>query len=285
MLSIRTNMASVYAQRNLAKAAGDFDDNVAKLSSGYRITKASDDAAGMAVSANLRAQVASYKMAARNAQDGVSLIQTAESALNESAELITRLRELTIQAASDGLGTTERQYLSAEVNKLTEEIGRIASTTEFNGRNLLSGAPTLQFQVGIRGGSSDSLSLTVQGATLANLGLAGASTFSSKFAAYATRSSPGTSYQALLTTLDDALESVSSSRATLGATANRLESAQNTIAVAMESAQQADSRIRDVDVAEESAKLGANQVLIQAGVSMLAQANQMPEAALELLVE
>ena len=285
MLSIRTNMASIYAQRNLDKASQEYEGNIARLSSGYRITKASDDAAGMGVSTNLRAQVASYKMAARNAQDGVSLIQTAESALNESAELITRLRELTVQAASDGLGTTERQYLSAEVNKLTDEIGRIASTTEYNGRNLLSAAPTLQFQVGIRGGSSDSLSLTVQGATLASLGLAGASTFSSKFATFATQSSPGSSYQGLLTALDDALVSVSSSRATLGATANRLESAQNTITVAMESAQQADSRIRDVDVAEESAKMSANQVLIQAGVSMLAQANQMPEAALELLVE
>lgn len=285
MLSVRTNMASIYAQRNLSKAAEDFKDSVAKLSSGYRITKASDDAAGIAVSSNLRSQVASYKVAVRNAQDGVSIIQTAEAALNESAEIITRLRELTVQAASDGLGTTERQYLSQEVDELTEELGRIASTTEFNGRNLLSGAPTLQFQVGIRGGAADRVTLSFQAATLNSLGLSGSSPFDTTFSSYATQSSPGSNYQAMLTRLDGALDSISNHRATLGATANRLKSAQNTLAVAIESAQQADSRIRDVDVAEESAKMSANQVLVQAGVSMLAQANQAPEAALELLVK
>jgi flagellin len=288
MLSIRTNMASVNAQRNMNKATAALQGNFAKLSSGYRITKASDDAAGMGVSTNLRSQILSYKMAMRNAQDAVSVIQTTEAALNESASIITRLRELTVQAASDGLGTTERGYLSKEVTQLTEELDRIANTTEFNGRNLLSSAPQLQFQVGIRNTSNDKINITIDKATLGGLGLSGSATgtFEATFSANASKSgnlSAAEGYKGLLSRLDTALNSISNRRATLGATANRLQSAQNTLAIAMESAQQANSRIRDVDVASESSKLSANQVLVQAGVSMLAQANQAPQAALKLL--
>ena len=302
MLSIRTNMASVNAQRNMNKATQSLQGNFAKLSSGYRITKASDDAAGMGVSTNLRSQIKSYKMAMRNAQDAVSVIQTTEAALNESASIITRLRELTVQAASDGLGTTERGYLSKEVSQLTSELDRIANTTEFNGRNLLSSAPTLQFQVGIRNTANDKINITISKATLGGLGMSAESGanisanasqanirkagFASAFGRFATDTgnvSAADGYKGLLTKLDDALNSISNRRATLGATANRLQSAQNTLAIAMESAQQANSRIRDVDVASESSKLSANQVLVQAGVSMLAQANQAPQAALKLL--
>ena len=288
MLSIRTNMASLNAQRNMNVASQRLQDNFGKLSSGYRITKASDDAAGMGVSTNLRSQVMSYKMAQRNAQDAVSVIQTTEAALNESASIITRLRELTVQAASDGLGTTERGYLSKEVKQLTEELERIANTTEFNGRMLLSSAPTLQFQVGIRNTDNDKITISVDKATLGGLGLSGGAgaTFKESFSANATKTgnlSAAEGYKGLLSRLDTALNSISNRRATLGATANRLQSAQNTLAIAMESAQQANARVRDVDVAQESAKLSANQVLVQAGVSMLAQANQAPQAALKLL--
>lgn len=288
MLSIRTNMASLNAQRNMNYASQKLQDNFAKLSSGYRITKASDDAAGMGVSTNLRSQVLSYKMAMRNAQDAVSVIQTTEAALNESASIITRLRELTVQAASDGLGTTERGYLAKEVQQLTEELERIANTTEFNGRNLLSSGPTLQFQVGIRNTDNDKITISVDKATIGGLGLSGsaAGTFNATFSANATKTgslSAATGYKDLLSRLDTALNSISNRRATLGATANRLQSAQNTLAIAMESAQQANARVRDVDVAAESSALTANQVLVQAGVSMLAQANQAPQAALKLL--
>lgn len=288
MLSIRTNMASVNAQRNMNRATQDLQGNFAKLSSGYRITKASDDAAGMGVSTNLRSQITSYKMAMRNAQDAVSVIQTTEAALNESASIITRLRELTVQAASDGLGTTERKYLHKEVDQLTQELDRIANTTEFNGRNLLSSGPTLQFQVGIRATQNDKVTIQIDTATLGGLGLSGSAggTFEAEFSANATKianQAAASGYQGLLSRLDTALNSISNRRATLGATANRLQSAQNTLAIAMESAQQANSRIRDVDVAAESSKLSANQVLVQAGVSMLAQANQAPQAALKLL--
>jgi flagellin len=283
MLSIRTNMSSVFAQRNMTKASNALQDNFAKLSSGYRITKASDDAAGIGVSTNLRSQINSYKMASRNAQDAVSVIQTTEAALNESAQIITRLRELTVQAASDGLGTTERGYLAKEVNGLTAELGRIAQTTEYNGRNLLSGSQTLQFQIGIRGTSNDKLTIDLSAATLNGLSL---STFAGDFSTNAAKTAnlaAASGFQGQLASLDNALDAISARRATLGATANRLQSAQNTLAIAMESAQQADSRIRDVDVAMESSKLSANQVLVQAGVSMLAQANQSPMAALKLL--
>ena len=299
MLSIRTNMASINAQRNMNKATQSLQGNFAKLSSGYRITKASDDAAGMGVSTNLRSQITSYKMAMRNAQDAVSVIQTTEAALNESSEIITRLRELTVQAASDGLGTTERGYLSKEVTQLTQELDRIANTTEFNGRNLLSSEPQLQFQVGIRNTANDKINITINKATLGGLGLSAGSgaantnnstiadkKFASAFTQFGAKTgnlSAADGFKRLLTRLDDALNSISNRRATLGATANRLQSAQNTLAIAMESAQQANSRIRDVDVASESSKLSANQVLVQAGVSMLAQANQAPQAALKLL--
>ena len=288
MLSIRTNMASMNAQRNMNVASQRLQNNFAKLSSGYRITKASDDAAGMGVSTNLRSQIASYKMASRNAQDAVSVIQTTESALNESAAIITRLRELTVQAASDGLGSVERNYLSKEVKELTSELQRIADTTEFNGRKLLSSQTTLQFQVGIRASDNDKIDIVISPATLDGLGLSAGTAsevFQKKFSSLAKTSGTGAAsgYQALLTKLDTALNSISNRRATLGATANRLQSAQNTLAIAMESAQQANARVRDVDVAQESAKLSANQVLVQAGVSMLSQANQAPQAALKLL--
>ena len=291
MLSIRTNMASLNAQRNMNIASQSLQQNFAKLSSGYRITKASDDAAGMGVSTNLRSQVMGYKMAMRNAQDAVSVIQTTEAALNESASIITRLRELTVQAASDGLGTTERGYLAKEVTQLTQELERIANTTEFNGRMLLNAsAPTLQFQVGIRNTDNDKITIDVDSATLGGLGMsskAGShSAFNKAFGDNAVKLgnlSAASGYKELLSRLDTALNSISNRRATLGATANRLQSAQNTLAIAMESAQQANARVRDVDVAQESAKLSANQVLVQAGVSMLSQANQAPQAALKLL--
>jgi flagellin len=240
----------------------------------------------MGVSTNLRSQITSYKMAMRNAQDAVSVIQTTEAALNESAAIITRLRELTVQAASDGLGSTERKYLSKEVNELTSELDRIANTTEFNGRKLISSETSLQFQVGIRKTSSDNINITIADATLGGLGLSTASgSFKGSFSSNATKTGTlaASGYQSLLTSLDAALNSISDRRATLGATANRLQSAQNTLAIAMESAQQANSRVRDVDVAEESSAMSANQVLVQAGVSMLAQANQAPQAALKLL--
>lgn len=290
MLSIRTNMSSFRATRSMHIASAGMERNVAKLSSGFRITRSSDDAAGLSVSTNLRSQINSYKMAARNAQDAISVLQTADAAMDESANVLIRLRELTIQAASDSLMPQERQYLSQEVQQLAGELDRIANSAEYNGKTLLKDPPELQFQLGIRGKADDTVSLQFQDATLNGLGLssatAAASAFGKQFSTHAgqTDNALATSgFRGLLSRLDGAIEVVSERRAHLGATENRLESARNTLFVAMESAQQSNARIRDVDVASESASLSANQVLQQAGVSMLAQANQLPQTAVQLM--
>ena len=290
MLSIRTNMSSFKATRSMHVASAGLERNVAKLSSGFRITRASDDAAGLSVSTNLRSQINSYKMAARNAQDAISVIQTADAALDESSNILIRMRELTVQAASDGLAATEREYLSKEVQQLSGELDRIARATEYNGRSLLENPPELQFQVGIRGLAQDTVKVQLENATAVGLGLSSAtdstSGFASQYSSFAGQADNGlatSGFRGLLSRLDNAIETVAERRAGLGATENRLVSARNTLAMAMESAQQSNARISDVDVASESAGLSANQVLQQAGVSMLAQANQVPQAAVRLM--
>jgi flagellin len=279
MLSVRTNVAALNARRYMTKASNDMAGNFAKLSSGYRITQASDDAAGMAVSTTLTAQIRSYHQAARNANDGLSVVQTVESALNESTNLITRLRELTVQAASDSMSLVERGYIKSEVDNIISELKRIADSGEFNGMKVLDGSTSqLQFQVGIRGTSNDVLTIKLEPVGLTGIGLDGAN-FQSAFISTASAGD----FRSFLPTLDNAIAYISTFRASLGAAANRLTSIQDTISVASESAEATRARIRDVDVAEETAKMSANQVLVQAGVSVLAQANQTPQAALKLL--
>lgn len=279
MLSVRTNVAALNARRYMTKASNDLQGNFAKLSAGYRITQASDDAAGLGVTTTLTAQIRSYHQAARNAKDGLSVVQTIESALNESTNLITRLRELTMQAASDGIGTVERGYIKSEVDNITAELQRIAEAGEFNGRKVLDGSiSAVSFQVGIRGTSSDVLNIGLTPVDLSGLGL-DSSNFATAFSAGLSTGG----FRSFIDTLDTALATISNFRARLGAAANRLTSIQDTISVAAESAEASRARIRDVDVAEETAKMSANQVLVQAGVSVLAQANQTPQAALKLL--
>jgi flagellin len=272
-LSIRTNVSSLNAQRNLYATQLQLDSSLSKLSSGYRITKAGDDAAGLGISVNLEAQIRSYNQAVRNANDGISLIQTAEAAMNEQSNILSRLRELAMQSASDGIGNTERSYIQSEVDELVAELERVAQATEFNGQKLLDGsATTLDFQVGIRNvAANDRISVTTVDATTATLGVAGLD-LSTKAGA-----------QAALSTIDSALQTLSNARATLGAAGNRFNSAVASIQAASESLSAANSRIRDVDVAEETSRLARAQVLMQAGVSVLAQANQMPQIALKLL--
>lgn len=272
-MSIRTNVSSLNAQRNMYQTQNQLDSSLSRLSSGYRITKAGDDAAGLGISVNLEAQIRSYNQGARNANDGISLIQTAEAALNEQSNMVTRLRELAMQSASDGIGNTERGYIQNEVVEQVNEVERVAQATEFNGQKLLDGsAATLDFQVGIRNvAANDRISVTTVDATTATLGIAGLD-LSTKAGA-----------QAALGTLDTALQTLSSARATLGAAGNRFTSAVASIQASSESLSAANSRIRDVDVAEETSRMARSQVLMQAGVSVLAQANQMPQVALKLL--
>jgi flagellin len=273
-LSIRTNFASLDAQRNLSATQNALNSSVSRLSSGMRITKAGDDAAGLGISVNLEAQISSFNQAARNAGDGISLVQTAEGSLNEVSNILSRMRELAMQSASDGVGTTQRGYIDTEAKDLASELDRINATAEFNGNNFFGAAKALNFQVGIRATANDSITVdtTAMKVDSTTLGLN----------AIALGTDAATS-QGFLATIDSAIDTVSGYRATLGSAGNRFQSVINTIQTASENLSAADSRIRDVDVAAETSALSRSQILAQAGISVLAQANQMPQMALKLL--
>jgi flagellin len=274
-LRINTNVASLNAQRNLRGSKLDLDKSLERLSSGYRINRAGDDAAGLAISENLRAQTRGLKQASRNAQDGISLVQVAEGSLNEISSILIRLRELAVQAASDTIGPVERQFLNVEYDQLVSEIDRIADGTEFNGTLLLSGTGSiLDFQVGTRNDPHiDRLSFDASKAD-ANTAALGVNLTSVADKASAQNS---------LSAIDSAIVSVSAMRADFGAVQNRLQSTINNIAVSIENMSAANSRIRDADIAEETADLTRNNILLQAGSSVLAQANQTSQVALGLL--
>jgi flagellin len=273
MLSIRSNIGSLDAQRNLNTSSSLLEASQAKLSSGYRITKSGDDAAGLGISSNLEAEVRSYDQAQRNASDAQSLIQTAEGALNQTTSLLTRLRELAMQSASSGVGPTERSYIQLESSSILTEIDRIANSTEYNGTALLnSTATTMTFQVGIRNvAANDQITVNTIDATAATMGVNGVDLSTQAGA------------QGALGTIDAAIQSVSGARAIFGAASNRLDSVTQTIQIDSEDLSAADSRIKDVDVASESSNLARITVLMQAGVAVLAQANQAPQLALKLL--
>ncbi len=274
-LRINTNVASLNAQRNLIGTKWGLDKSLEKLSSGYRINRAGDDAAGLAISENLRAQIRGLKQASRNAQDGISLVQVAEGGLNEISSILIRLRELAVQAASDTIGPVERQFLNVEYDQLVSETDRIADGTEFNGTQLLSGTGSiLDFQVGTRNDPNiDRLSFDASKAD-ANSAALGINLTSVADKASAQNS---------LAAIDSAIVSVSAMRADFGAIQNRLQSTIGNIAVSVENLSAANSRIRDVDIAEETAELTKNNILLNAGTSVLAQANQTSQTALSLL--
>lgn len=274
-LRVNTNVASLNAQRNLMGTKLNLDKSLEKLSSGYRINRAGDDAAGLAISENLKAQIRGLKQSVRNAQDGISLVQVAEGGLSEVSSILIRLRELGVQAASDTIGPVERQFLNVEYDQLISEVDRISEGTEFNGNRLLSGVGAiLDFQVGVRNDPSiDRISFDVSKAD-ANSAALGINLTSVADKASAQNS---------LSAIDSAIISVSGMRADFGAIQNRLQSTVNNISVSIENLSAANSRVRDVDVAEETAELTRNNVLLQAGTSVLAQANQSSASALSLL--
>jgi flagellin len=274
-LRINTNTASLNAQRNLMGTKLSLDKSLERLSSGYRINRAGDDAAGLAISENLRAQIRGLKQAQRNAQDGVSLVQVAEGSLNEISSILIRLRELGVQAASDTIGPVERQFLNVEYDQLVSEIDRISDGTEFNGTKLLSGTGSiLDFQVGTRNDPNiDRLSFDSSKAD------SNAAALGVNLTSVADKASA----QNALSAIDNAIVSVSAMRADFGAIQNRLQSTISNVAVSVENMSAANSRIRDVDVAEETAELTKNNILLNAGTSVLAQANQSAQTALTLL--
>ena len=274
-MRVTTNIAALNAQRNLVGSQRQINDSMAKLASGSRINKAADDAAGLAISESFKAQIRSAAQAQRNANDGISMVQTAEGGLNEIGNIVVRLRELGIQASSDTIGQTERGMLNKEVGQLKSEIQRIASVTTWGTTKLLDGSsPQFDFQVGIRNNAEEdriSFKAGENVATLDALGLSGLD-FSSKDGA-----------QEALSKLDDAQTSISGTRANLGALQNRLTSTVDNLGVAQENMSAANSRIRDTDVAQASSEMTRNNILLQAGTSTLAQANQSNQLALKLI--
>ena len=276
-ISIVTNPASLNAQRNLNRTQGTMGRSLARLSSGLRINGASDDAAGLAISEKLKSQTRSLSQAERNANDAVSMLQTAEGAMNETSGLLIRMRELSVQSANDTVGATERSFIQSELSDLRDEVNRIAEVTEFNGTKLIDGtASSITFQVGIQNTTNDRISVSIDDMHATALG-AGTTDLDGLDI------STITGAQTALDVLDAAITDVSAGRAEIGAVQNRLQVTIANIGTARENLSAANSRIRDVDVASESAELTKNNILMQAGVSVLAQANQQPSLALSLL--
>jgi flagellin len=273
-LSLQTNIASLNAQRNLMQTNRVLNTAMARLSSGLRINQAADDAAGLAISEKLRAHVRGLTQAQHNANDGISMLQTAEGGLNEISDILIRMRELSVEAANGTLGTEERSALNKEFTELRSEISRVANSTEFAGSKLLDGSMSagITFQVGIRDSTDDRITVALSNSRATALGITSGFSISTVSGS-----------RSVLTVLDTAIESVSSRRGALGAKQNRLYSTINNLAAMHENLSTANSRIRDTDVAAESATFTRSQILMQAGVSMLAQANQLPSMALSLL--
>ncbi|MCP4293679.1 MAG: flagellin FliC [bacterium] len=272
-IRINTNVASINTRRHLANATISFGRSMEKLSSGMRINRAGDDAAGLAISEGLKSDIRALDQAARNGSDGISLIQTAEGSLDEVSSILLRMKELTEQSLNGTLSNTDRGYLDSEYNALTAEIDRISDGAEFNGVKLLdgSGSATLSIQVGIGTASSDSVAIDLStNRDSVTMGVvAGIDTVSNA--------------QTSMGQIDTAIETVVSARGNFGAIQNRLETSIRNINMTSENLSAANSRIRDVDVANESSKMTSFQILQQAGVSMLAQANMTTGLAMSLL--
>lgn len=273
-LRINTNVASVFAQKHSSRTQENLRANFEHLSSGLRITKAADDAAGLAISEGMRAEIRSLHQASRNTNDGISMVQTAEGALSEITNIVSRMRELAVESSSAILQATERAYLATEFTALQGEIDRISATTNFNGLQLANGSTaSVAVQVGIFNSANDRITVNLQDSRSATLAI---DTGTIDLTTAATS-------QTAITALDVALDSVNNSRATLGAAQNRLTSSMHNLENYTENLIEAESRIRDVDFAAETADLTRNQIFSQAGVAVLAQSNQSPQAALSLL--
>ncbi len=274
MISVQTNVSSLETQKALGRTQTKLNQNFTRLSSGFRINTAADDAAGLAISESMKMQIRSYTVAERNSNDALSMTQTAESVLGEMSDILGRMRELAMQGANGDMTDVDRGYLDTEFSALKQEIQRMQQSSKFNGKQLLSStASSITFQIGLNNTQSDQITLTFGGLGLTNL-LDATNTLSGATA---------TNSLAALGRIDAALTTVSTNRAKYGATMNRLEVAVSSIQTMRLNLSAANSRIRDVDVAEETAALSRNQILSQAGASVLAQANQLPQLALSLL--
>lgn len=280
-LTVNTNMASLNAQRNLSTSSSALSQSLQRLSSGLRVNSAKDDAAGLAISQTLTSAIRGNNQAIRNANDGISVGQTAEGALGQIANNLQRIREIAVQSSNGSVSDTNRSQLQKEVDQLTQEISRIAQTTQFNGTSLLSGGSTLTFQVGSSGSTDNTVSVSASDLTSG----------STKLNSYATSLS-GTNTinvltqsgaQSQLSALDADIGTVSDIRSTFGAVQNRFDAVVANLQNYTENLTSANSRIMDVDFASETANLTKNQILQQAGTSILKQANTLSQSALTLL--
>ncbi|MBD3785012.1 MAG: flagellin FliC [Micrococcales bacterium] len=273
-MQINTNVAALNAYRNLSSTQGAMNTSLERLSSGLRINRAADDAAGLAISEKMRAQTNGLNQATSNAQDAISLVQTAEGALNETHSILQRMRQLAVQAANDTNTDSDRAAIQKEVTALNSELDRIAGNTEFNGQKLLDGSGgtsgTFTFQIGANSGQTTTLDLSAKYDST-TLGVSAIDVSTAAGAATA------------LGLADTAVTTVSTARAGLGAVQNRLQHTINSLSVAAENSAAAESRIRDTDMAKEMTAFTRSQILSQAGVSMLAQANSAPQSVLKLL--
>jgi len=268
-LRINTNVPAINASRTLARSTNALNRSLERLSSGLRINRAADDAAGLAIAEGFNSVVRGTQVAQRNVQDGISLVQTAEGALSETTNILQRIRELAVQAANGTQSTSNRQALDAEVRQLLAQIDDIAQDTEFNGITVLSSAQTVTLQSGSDVGQT--LTINVTGAQTRDIGVSAVSVSTAVLATSA------------INTIDIAIRSVSSLRSTFGAFQNRLEFTVSTLAIQEENAAASESAIRDADIASETIAFTRNQILVSAGTSVLAQANVIPQTALTLL--
>jgi flagellin len=271
-IDIQTNYAALSAQKNLSANQKLLAGSFQRLSSGYRVNSAADDAAGLAISESMKSQIRSYTVAQRNAGDAQSMAQTAEGALGDVHDIMGRMRELAVQSSNGDLGSTDRGYIATEFKSLQNEVTRIQGSAKFNGKQLINAtAATTTFQVGLNNVASDQIKVTFGGVLLTAI------------TSNATDLSTATGALNSLATIDQAIQNVSTARSNFGTAMNRMDFATSNIQTMQLNITAANSRIRDVDVASETANLSRNQVLAQAGVAVLAQANQIPQLALSLI--
>ena len=271
-INIQTNNAALSAQKNLGMSQKLLAGSFQRLSSGYRVNSAADDAAGLAISESMKSQIRSYTFAQRNASDAQSMAQTAEGALGDVHDIMGRMRELAMQSSNGDLGSTDRGYISTEFQSLQQEVTRIQGSAKFNGKQLINAtAAAVTFQVGLNNTASDQIAVTFGGVNLATI------------TAAVTDLSTATGALNALATIDAAIQNVSTARSNFGTAMNRMDFATSNIQTMQLNITAANSRIRDVDVASETANLSRNQVLTQAGTAILAQANQIPQMALSLI--
>lgn len=285
-LTVNTNTTSLGVQKNLNRASDALSTSMSRLSSGLKINSAKDDAAGLQIATRMTSQIRGQTMAIKNANDGISIAQTAEGAMQEQTNMLQRMRELALQARNDSNSYLDRQALDAEFQQMLSEINRVSASTELNGKKLLDGSSgVMTFQVGSNIGSDNQITISLSAGMSVAAGSALSALVGANISALSTTTSAAyeTQFSSAITAIDDALQNINTTRAALGAAQNRLTSTINNLQNINENAEAARGRVQDTDFAAETAQLTKQQTLQQASTSVLAQANQLPSAVLKLL--